>query len=238
VKLRAIWLCTVLLVGCGAAPTPSPEPFAVVPADPTTVVRNGGDPVTSLRATFLARVRTGDGVESARGVLLVSKPDRFRMRLSSLFGLTILDYLSNSDDDRLWLASADRILVGDEIARSAAFSPDAVRWIFLRHRRLQQSCVEINGGDDAVVECTDGPGRVIYRGYVQRSSGLLQREIMFDERPQLTVTYGDYRVTEGVRLPYSIEWIEAASGVRVRIEVSRYEVAPRLSDELFAPAGR
>jgi hypothetical protein len=210
----------LLLLGCGARQTPSRQVDTTVPNDPLTVVRNGGDPVTSLRATFLASVRRGDSIERARGVLLVSKPDRFRLRLSSLFGFTIFDYLSDAGDDRLWLASADRILVGDEISRAASFSPDAIRWIFLRQRgRLQSSCREREAGDDALVECTDDHGDLRYRGYVQRASGLLLREVVLDEaQPRLTVAYADYRPTADVRLPYSIERVivRSACGDRDR----------------------
>lgn len=235
-----LFLCFSMLFGCSGLREPVPVPAAaVVPSDPIAVVRNGGDRVTSLRATFLASVHRGDALERARGVLLVSKPDRFRLRLSSLFGFTILDYLSSKGDDRLWLASADRILLGDEIAESASFSPDAVRWIFLRERGDPRSeCEEAEGGDDAMVECRNAEGRVTYRGYVQRSSSLLEREVLLDDGPRLTVVYGDYRPTSGVRLPYSIEWTEAASGARVEIQVDRYEVDPWLADELFAPAER
>jgi hypothetical protein len=212
----------------------------VTTKDPLAVVRDGGDGATSLRATFLARMRRGDSTERARGVLLVRKPDRFRLRLSSLFGLTILDYVSNAGDDRLWLASEERVLAGDEIARSASFSPAAVRLIFLRKLGVwQRDCREGVEPDEAVVECMDERGRVHYRGYVERTSGLLRREIVLDEeQPRLTVAYGDYRPASGLRLPYAIEWSEISSGARVEIEIDRYEVDPPLRDELFAPAQR
>jgi hypothetical protein len=234
---HAILLGFCILFGCRGVREPSPRAVAAVPADPITVVRNGGDPVSSLRATFVASVRRGDSLERARGVLLVSKPDRFRLRLSSLFGFTILDYLSNAGHDRLWLASADRVLVGDEISRSASFSPEAVRWIFLRQREgLDGGCFAKGSGDEALVECTDDRGAVHYRGYVQRASGLLQREVVLgDDKPRLSVAYSDFRSSSGVRLPYSIDWTEASSGARVEIEVDRYEVDPSFTPNSFTP---
>jgi len=205
--------------------------------DPITVVRNGGDRVSSLRATFVASVRHGDSTERVSGVLLMSKPDRFRMRLSSLFGFTVLDYLSNAGDDRLWLASADRMLVGDEISRSGSFSPDSVRWIFLRQRdALPDECTESEQGDKAMVDCRDADGSRTYVGYVRRESGLLQSEILFehDDR-RLSIEYGDFRSTGGVRLPYSIGWLDGRSGITVDIDIDQYDVDPQLPAELFAP---
>lgn len=224
-----------VFVACASAPV-APPAFVPADRDALDVVRDGGDTVSSLRATFVARVERGDQSERARGVLLVSKPQRFRLRLSSLFGFTILDYISDAGDDRLWLAAADRILAGDEISRAGLFSSDSARWIFLRERGLLSGgCREVAGETETVVECRAG-GTVSYRGYVDNHSRLLTREVVFaDGAPELTIHYRDHRATQGVRLPYGIEWIEEAKGTRVEIEIDRYEVNPVLSAAVFAP---
>lgn len=237
-RATVIFACLCLLVGCEVVRQSGQEPMvAPGPIDPITVVRNGGDRVSSLRATFAASVRRGDSTERVRGVLLMSKPDRFRMRLSSLFGFTVLDYLSNAGDDRLWLASAEKTLVGDEISQSGSFSPDSVRWIFLRQRdALPGECTEGGHDSDAVVDCRDADGVRTYVGYVRRDSGLLGSEVLFEHgERRVSIEYDDFRPTGGVRLPYSISWLDALSGAVVDIAIDRYEVDPQLAVGLFAP---
>jgi len=235
-KRRHSLLVMSLILGCaGERPALVPEGLTT-PRDALAVVRTGGDPVSSLRATFTARVQRNDTAERVRGVLLVRRPDRFRMRLSSLLGFTILDYTLDGEADRLWLAGRDEVLSGAEIPAGMSLSPEAVRWIFLRaDERLERGCHETAADGTALVECADDAGIPLYRGYVQRSSGLLEREIVFEENAaRLTVSYGDYRPTAGVRLPYSIEWIEAEPLTRVVIDIDTYEVNPDLPAPLFA----
>jgi hypothetical protein len=168
---------------------------------------------------------------------LVSKPERFRLRLSSIFGFTILDYLSDAGAERLWLLSEDRVLVGEEISQAGFFSADAVRWIFLRQgSRFEQRCRQRGAGHETLVACRDQQGRLAYRGYVENGTLLLVREeILGPGGPTLRIAYSDHRVTQGVRLPYRIEWTEDATGAHVEIDIDRYEVDPRLSSEMFAP---
>jgi hypothetical protein len=233
---RASSLILTLLLGCAVerqAPAPPPPGPS---RDALAVVRDGGDPVSSLRATFTARVERGDTTERARGVLLVRRPDRFRMRLSSLLGFTILDYTVEGDRQRLWLAGRKEVLSGSEIPAATSLSPAAVRWIFLRNdARLDHGCEERAAGSAILVECRDEGGVPVYRGYVRTSSGLLEREIVYEgQAPRLTVSYDDFRPIGGARLPHSIEWLEASTLTRVVIEVQRYEVNPDLPGPLFA----
>lgn len=225
-----------LLVSCGASR--EPEPAVQTSGSALRVISDGGDRVSSLRATFVARIRSGDVAERVRGILLVSKPERFRLRLSSIFGFTILDYLSDAGAERLWLLSEDRVLVGEDISHSGLLSTDAVRWVFLRQGSRFKGCRQRGAGRDTLVECRDHQGRVAYRGYVENDTLLLVREeILGPDRPALRIAYSDHRATQGVRLPYRIEWTEDASGARVEIDIDRYEVDPRLSSEMFAPTG-
>lgn len=234
---RGLLIACCFLAGCGAShPVPPVESPVGSPADALSVVRNGGDPVSSLRATFTARVHRGDSNQRANGVLLVQKPDRVRLRLSSPLGFTILDYTSNGGSDRLWLASEDRTLSGDELTSTTSFSPDAVRWIFLRGDRFGEDCRERDAPEWIIVECGDQSGAPRYRGYVQRDSRLLLREVILDgDEPRLTVVYADYRPTAGVRVPYSIEWTETKLSTRVTIDIDSYEVNPELPVRLFTP---
>jgi len=225
-----------LLVACASGRDPA-RSLRPVEANPFEVVRRGGDALTSFRAQFVSTMTRGDVSERARGVLLVSKPERFRLRLSSLLGFTILDYTSDAGNDRLWLASENRALEGEEISRSGWFSTESVRWIFLREDTgFQRDCRQLAAGVETMVECRDERGGVAYRGYVDNGSNLLFRETVFDgATPRLTVEYRDYRAVQGVRLPYKIEWTEGANGVRVEIDVDRYEVDATLPPHLFAP---
>jgi hypothetical protein len=233
---RDLLVIGCLLSACGATRPPAAEPAPTIPvADAVSVVRNGGDPVSSLRATFTARMSRGDASQSARGVLLVQRPDRVRLRISSPLGLTILDYTSDRGSDRLWLASESRTLSGDELASATSFSPETVRWIFLRGES-DGRCTENEMEQWIVVECGDESGAPRYRGYVQPDLRLLRREELLEAgRPRLTVEYAEHRATAGVRLPYSIVWTEAAPETRVVIDIDAYEVNVDLSPALFVP---
>lgn len=233
---QGLLIACCFLAGCGASHLSPAESPVGAPADALSVVRYGGDPVSSLRATFTARVHRDESSQRASGVLLVQKPDRVRLRLSSPLGFTILDYTSNGGSDRLWLASEDRTLSGDELTSTASFSPDAVRWIFLRGDRFGEDCRERDAAEWIVVECGDRSGARRYRGYVQRDSRLLLREVILDGgEPRLTVAYADHRSIAGIRMPYSIEWIETKLATRVSIDIDRYEVNPELPVRLFMP---
>lgn len=158
------------------------------------------------------------------------------MRLASPLGFTVLDYTIDGGEERLWLASEGRVVGGDELASVASFSPDAVRWIFLRQGHLDSHCRQRPAGEEITVECGTAVGAE-YRGHVQSGSGLLLREVVLREgEPLLTVRYGNYRVVGSVRLPHSIVWAEPRSGTRVDIEIRAYEVNPELPEELFAPS--
>jgi hypothetical protein len=50
--------------------------------------------VRSLRARFSSVARTSGVERAADGVLLIAKPDRFRLRLMLPFGITVFDYLN------------------------------------------------------------------------------------------------------------------------------------------------
>src|SRR4029077_17363035 len=65
------------------------------------------DRVHSLRARFSSVTRMPGAERSADGVLLVAKPDRFRLRLMLPFGLTVFDYLNVGDHSWMTLPLAD-----------------------------------------------------------------------------------------------------------------------------------
>jgi hypothetical protein len=112
-----------------------------------------------------------------------------------------------------------------------------VRWIFLRQRdALSGECTESERDHDATVDCRDADGIPTYVGYVHRESALLWYEILFEHgERRMSIQYDDFRPTDGVRLPYSISWLDALSGAAVEIAIDRYEVEPRLPAQLFAP---
>src|SRR5215470_15649499 len=133
-------VCVLLLsivgvAGCALPPAQLPPVPASVepPSDPATVyatVRQREEAIRTLRAQFSAVVHQGTSERRADGVLLVKKPDRFRMRLLSPFGLTVFDYTSWDAHARMELPLEGKRLDDDEIARAAPFSPADLRPAF------------------------------------------------------------------------------------------------------------
>jgi len=231
-------LSVALLAACRthvAAP-PSDEvdlsPDAVYAA-----VRRQEAAVKTLRARFAARVDRAGEVRRADGVLLVKKPDRFRLRLLSPFGLTVFDYTSWDSHDRMQLPLEGKQFSDAEIAAHSPFSPAAMRAAFLGVADPAATrCSAFGGSPETVVDCRDRNGAVARLIRIDSGTRRVQQEIqLVTGQPQVVMQYGDYRPVESVELPFTIDLTYPEENVHLTIAVRSYELNPSLADGLFEP---
>jgi RNase P/RNase MRP subunit p29 len=121
-------------------------------------------PAPQETARFAAELRNGETVRKADGVLLVKKPDRFRLRLMSFLGPTVLDYTSVAEHTRIELPLQGKHVVDGEVPSDAAMSPADLRQAFLRaDAAFPGECTpQAEGdddGDDGVTETARHPMR-------------------------------------------------------------------------------
>jgi len=230
---RPYMIVVVFLAGCASAPPPRPA----LPTDPAArlaAVRAGEDHVRSLRARFDSVTRLPGGDRSATGVLLVDKPDRFRLRLMLPFGITVFDYLNVGE--RSWIA----LPLADAAQRSRAgafapFSRDDLGQAFLRGAyAFPGQCGAAAGpGDDVSVTCrVDGAVRRTLR---IGAHGIAEEASYDGGEVRLRVRYADYRPVGGLALPFRITLDYPQRQQTVDITITHYEVNPSLSDGLFQP---
>lgn len=223
-------LLLALLSGCATKPPPAPT--AIASAEPLEVVaavvrREQG--VRTLRARFHAVVNAGEQEHNASGVLVVSKPDRFRMRLFSPFGLTVFDYVQIAD--RSWVSQPLRQRApGERDDSLAMFSQDGMGAVFLSRYAFAREACQANA---RVVVCRENDRVVTFD---------LDHQVIQSERRQLsdqgeiTIAYSDHRVVDGMPLPFLI--VVSTARVRVEVRIDAYEVNPELSPEIFAPPAK
>jgi outer membrane lipoprotein-sorting protein len=200
------------------------------------LVRAREEALHSLRARFESQTTLPDGGHrQADGVLLVRKPDCFRMRLLMPFGLTVFDLVARGD--RVWVSLP--MGGGDRQARAEApFSHQDLREIFLRgEAAFPGQCTAVAQAKETVaVTCRDRNGMTLRTLQLDAARGVIESETSFASgRPQLTVEYAEYRRTGGALLPFRIALRYPQRGIAVDIEVQRYEVNPQLPDALFEP---
>ncbi len=212
---------------------PSTSPEAVL-----DLVRAREEAVHSLRARFASDTASSDGHRRADGVLLVRKPDRFRMRLLMPFGLTVFDFLA--DGERVWITLP--MGAGDDPSASTApqlFSRQDIGETFLRGRWALPGDCQPQWAEPGIVEvtCRDAvDGQVLRLLRLDAALGVIVEETSFtSDAPRLAIRYGDFRHTDGTLLPHSIAMRAPARGLSVDITVQRYEVNPALADDLFTP---
>jgi len=240
---KTIALCTrgelvlLLLAACASRPAgPPPLPVAE-PADVVRVVRERERQVVSLRAVFTADTDLAGQRRAADGILLVRKPDRFRLRLVLPFGLTILDYVSRGDAEEI----VTPLRKGGSLPRDLApFSRQDLGAAFLRGRdAFPGSCrAARDGGSDYMVTCVDSrSGALLRRLRIDGTHGTVLEEVTYGRagEPRMILEFGSYRRAGTTFLPYRVRMIYPATSLAVEISVRRYEVNPELPDELFQP---
>lgn len=237
----ALGVATLLLglAGCPANRAPLPGVAAADPASILAIVRAREERITSLRAQFTARTRTLRGERSTEGVLLVKKPDAFRLRLYLPFGLTVFDYVSVGERVQLSLPLEGRTVNNAPAGDLALFSQSDLGQAFLRGpQAFPGTCrAEWDGAGAVLVRCTDAAGVPQRRIRIEARTATVVEEISYAEgRERLVMRFEDYRVVDGELLPHRIALSNPQFEVSVAISVRRHEINPELKPEAFAPA--
>jgi len=227
-------LVITIVAGCAAKPAP---PVAL-PADPSArlaAVQAQESRVRSLRARFSSVTRLPGGEREADGVLLVAKPDRFRLRLMLPFGFTVFDYLNVGDQTWMALPLADAAQ-RNRMGEFAPFSREDLGQAFLRGAYAfpgQCDAAQAAAGDVVVVTCREGGAvrRTLHIG----GTGIVEETSYEGGAARLVIRYADYRDAGGVSVPFRITMDYPQRQQSVDITIDRYEVNPVLSDDLFRP---
>jgi hypothetical protein len=233
-------LCLVCaVVACAPRLAPPPVSIATDPAAVLALVRQREDTLHTLRARFSATVHHGETVRRAEGVLLIKKPDRFRLRLLSPFGFTVFDYVTHGAHARMELPLEGKQLTDEEIGTQSAFLPLDFRQAFLRGAAaFPGQCTPEAAGAEVVVACRDERNVRLREIRIARATGTVSREISFDsEQPRAVLRFDDYRVVDGLPVPFAIELQSPARQITVQITLRTYEINPVLADALFEVAG-
>ncbi len=213
-------------------PAPAADPVALLAR-----VRAGEEGIVTLRARFSADTRAGGEGRSAEGVLLVKKPDRFRMRLMLPFGPTIFDYVSWGERTQVTLP-LQGISGAAPPAALAPFSREDLGQAFLRGAHaFPGTCVPRRETDAVVVLCRDPGGTLLRRVDIDPNAGTIRNETSFEAgRPRMVLRYGDYRSIDAAPLPFHVAMVYPERNLSVDIAISKYDVNPKLSDDLFQPS--
>jgi outer membrane lipoprotein-sorting protein len=233
------WLACVV-VACAASPTrPLPLPVSASPMEVLATLRRQEDTIHSLRARFSATLRHGGTARRAEGVLLIKKPDRFRLRLLSPFGFTVFDYVADGTHARMELPLEGKQLVDDEITTQSTFSPLDFRQAFLRgEAAFPGRCTPGAAGAEVVVDCRTDRNVRLREIRIVRVTGTVTRETSFDsEQTHAVLQFDDYRIIDGLPVPFAIELRSPERDVTVQITLRTYEINPVLADALFEVAG-
>jgi outer membrane lipoprotein-sorting protein len=221
-----------MLAACAAAPPRGPALPEVADAR-LAAVRAREAQTHTLRATFSSVTRLPGAERSADGVLLVAKPDRFRLRLMLPFGFTVFDYLNVGDET--WLALP---LASDQqrerAAEFAPFSRDELGQAFLRGRyAFPGECDATPAGTDVWVNCREGDA--LRRTLLIGAEGISVETSYEGGTPRLVIRYADYRAVDAAVLPFHITLDYPRRQQSVDITIQRYEVNPALPADLFRP---
>jgi hypothetical protein len=236
-RIIALGCALMLWSGCAATTRPLPTADHGDADAVLALVRAREDAITTLRTSFSARTRERDRERTADGVLLVRKPDRFRLRLMLSLGVTVFDYLTVGKRTQLAFPLEGRIINGDPQGEWAAFSRDDLSEAFLRgSRAFPGSCSAVDQDANLIVVICRERGRTRRRLLIERGTATVREEISYaGEQPRLLVRYGDYRMVGDLPMPHRLELLYPAREIAVEITVRTTEVNPSLEDALFAP---
>lgn len=226
-------LTAALLHACTIAHPPAPT-LPALPEARYAAVRANEDRIRSLRARFRSVAQFPNGERAADGVLLVEKPDRFRLRLLLPLGITVFDYLNVGEQNWTSLPLAGTT-EPERAAQFAPFSRTDLGETFLRGAfAFPGQCTAAAAADDRVlVSCRDGDA--LHRTVSIGAHGIVE-EVSYDgATPRLIIRYADYRPVEGVALPFRITLEYPQRQQRVDISIDSYEVNPQLAPALFQP---
>lgn len=201
-------------------------------------LRAGEAAITTLRARFTAESRRGTERHSTSGVLLVKKPDRFRLRMMLPFGVTVFDYLRTRDHVHVSLPLQGRVIDDPPADDATAFSQADLGAAFLRGAdAFPGTCLaETAGPFNVAIVCRANPDTVLRRTVVDATTAWIHDETTYEAgAPRLVIHYDDYRPIGDSVLPFHIAMQYPGREQSVEISIQRYEVNPALSDALFEP---
>lgn len=208
---RLFSLLLLLLAGCATTPLPVARPVH-------------GVAITTLQSGVTLSLETAAGNTGGRGYLLYRSPDSFRLTVLSPFGQTFLDLYVINERVTCLLPSKKQAWAG-----GMADLPESLG---TRVWPLLQWVVEPpHPAGPALVRRfprPDGSEETVYYdrdGFVLRKVNASGDEIRF----------GDYRVAEGVAVPWSIE-VKTAGGDLLKLHLDEPEVNTPLDDELLHPS--
>ena len=230
-----------LVGGCTPRPRAAPVAPTLDPAAVFGAVRAREEQIATLRARFTADSRSGEERHSTSGVLLVKKPDRFRLRMMLPFGVTVFDYLRTGEHVQVSLPLQDRVLYDPPPDDSSAFSQADLGTAFLRGPdAFPGDCTPESAGTSSVaIVCRARSGTVLRRIVTDAPSATIRDETTYEaDAPHLVIGYDDYRPVQATSLPFHITMQYPGRAMRVEIVIQRYEVNPGLSDDLFQATAR
>lgn len=236
----------LLALAACSAPKANP-PSASCGGEPAAVlacVRGREDGVTAMRARFTAISDSAGERTTTSGVVLVAKPDRFRLRLMLPFGLTVFDAVESDGHLQMSLP-----LQGGEITDAQRaplpFTQSDLEEAFLRGDHAFPGTCEASAGraGEVVVRCRRGDGRVRVLHLDERTATITDEASFASAAasaagtPHFTIAYSEDRAVapSGAVLPHRIRLAYPARRISLDIEIEKYEVNPALSPALFRP---
>jgi hypothetical protein len=223
--------------GCAAVPRPIPATANADAASVFALVRAREEAIVSLRTSFSARTRERDRTRSVDGVLLVQKPDRFRLRMMLPLGVTVFDYLTVGERTQIAFPLEGRIVNGVPQGDWATFSRDDLSQAFLRGARaFPGTCTPVAQDAELVVVTCHERDRLQRRFLIERRTATVREEISYDgDRPRLVMRFGEYRMIGSTPMPSRVELQYPERAMVVEITVRTTEVNPTLEASLFQP---
>jgi hypothetical protein len=211
--MRLLCFCLLLLVLAGCATTPPPA-FAPV----------HGVAITTLQSGVSLSLETAAGSTGGRGYLFFRTPDTFRLTVLSPFGQTFLDLFVAGERVTCLVPSkkqAWRGTIADLPENLGTRVWPLLRWVVEPPHPAGPALVRTFSRPDGTPETV----------YYDRDGFVLRKvDSSGDE-----VLYGDYRVAEGVAVPWRIE-VATASGDRLKLLLDEPDVNTPLDDELLTPS--
>src|SRR5215831_14501459 len=138
-----------------------------------------------------------------------------------------------------WLTMGNRIHRMSSPEREAA-RVDAEMYFPVRVREMYQEFQVLPGelldGHATIVVAATGPGQPPLRLYFDQANGLLSRLVRYTETPlgrlPTQIDYADYRVTDGVKIPYRWTLTRPNGSFSIRVEQVQQNMA--IDEALFA----
>ncbi len=166
-----------------------------------------------------------------RGVLLVLRPDRFRLRLLGPADVTAMDLTYVAGRYRLEIAGKAPF-VGADASRETRLPVAAMAEAFLRSWEGEAAGLWAGPARRRLAVSAPGGGRLIVILPAARPEPLAES---FRRRSveELRVTYGDYRSVGAARLPNRISMYLPDRNLAAHVLVERYELDPTVPDGAF-----